>query len=78
MFPSLLALDFQEEHPFQGGQIQTIVSVPKMEGDGMFQKIPNKTWSWMTKNSFCCIRNAMIIVDGELKSGHHQRMQKRW
>ena len=28
------------------------------------------------QNSFCCIRNAMIIVDGELKSGHHQRMQK--
>ena len=22
------------------------------------------------------IRNAMIIVDGEIKSGHHQRMQK--
>ena len=30
----------------------------------------------MTKKNSVGIRNAMILVDGELKSGHHQRMKK--
>lgn len=63
---------------FQGGQNPNgFVSAKKGGGWYVsFQKIPNKICPGMTKNNSVGIRNAMILVDGELKSGHHQRMKK--